>query len=72
MSIFNNLPEELSKNTKNAHRLYQKLHTLTSQEQADAELFYELAVKRTLSQMAYLEHTRVSHMLLKSTFESFQ
>ncbi|MCP1467167.1 hypothetical protein [Pseudomonas sp. S3E17] len=72
MSIFNSLPEELSKNAKNAHRLYKQRWALTSQEQADAKLFYELAVKSTLSQMAYLEHTRVSHMLLKSTFESFQ
>jgi hypothetical protein len=35
-------------------------------------LFYELAVRTTTAQMAFLEHTRVKHMLLKSTFESFQ
>jgi hypothetical protein len=72
MSLFNNLSHELSRSSSTAHRLYKLSASTASDEGVDAELFYELAVKNTLSQMAYLEHNRVSHMLLKSTFESFQ
>ena len=72
MSLSNNPSQELSRSSSIAHKLYKQSSSNGSKDGADAELFYELAVKNTLSQMAYLEHNRVSHMLLKSTFESFQ
>ncbi|MBK5435834.1 hypothetical protein JFV30_02865 [Pseudomonas sp. TH32] len=72
MSLFNDLSRELLRTSSTSHKLFKSSSGVAAQEGADAELFYELAVKSTVSQMAYLEHNRVEHMLLKSTFDSFQ
>ncbi|AIG04853.1 Uncharacterised protein [Pseudomonas fluorescens] len=38
----------------------------------DAELFYKLSEHIFFSDMAYHEQGRANHMMLKTTFESFQ
>ncbi|MBS7676129.1 hypothetical protein KIN13_22320, partial [Vibrio cholerae] len=71
MDFYNDLSRQLLKNSNNANKLYKK----TSDEMdsiEDSNLFYDLAIKATTTQMAYLEHNRANHMIIKNVFESFQ
>lgn len=72
MNFFKDLSHDLLKKSNTAHRLYEANSLAAGEDSSDSALFYELAVRTTTAQMAFLEHTRVKHMLLKSTFESFQ
>jgi hypothetical protein len=72
MDFFKDLSRDLLNNSNAAHKLYNSKSRAATGDPSDAAVFYELAVRTTTAQMAFLEHTRVKHMLLKSTFESFQ
>ena len=72
MNFSKDLSHDLLKKSNTAHRLYEANSLAAGEDSSDSTLFYELAVRTTTAQMAFLEHTRVKHMLLKSTFESFQ
>jgi hypothetical protein len=71
MDFFNDLSRQLLRNSDVAHKAYTSNIAEVSAHGSDAE-FFELAMKKTTTQMAYLEHNRVNHLLLKSAFESFQ
>lgn len=71
MDFYNDLSRQLLKNSSSANKLYKK----TSDEMGsteDSNLFFDLAVKATTTQMAYLEHNRANHLMIKNVFESFQ
>lgn len=71
MDFFNDLSRQLLRNSDVAHKSYTSNIAEVSAHGSDAE-FFELAMKKATTQMAYLEHNRVNHLLLKSVFESFQ
>lgn len=71
MDFYNDLSRQLLQNSSSAKKLYKK----TSDEMdsvEDSNLFFDLAVKATTTQMAYLEHNRANHLMIKNVFESFQ
>lgn len=72
MDFFKDLPRQLMNNSNAAHKLFKSSSEASLEEGADADLFFKLAVQSSTTQMAYLEHNRVNHLLLKSAFESFQ
>ncbi|BDB17533.1 hypothetical protein cym2001_08980 [Pseudomonas sp. CYM-20-01] len=72
MDFFSDLPRQLLNNSKRAHNTFKSTSLATQADDADADLFFELAVKKMTTQMSYLEHNRVNHLLLKNCFESFQ
>lgn len=71
MDFFNGLSGQLLRNSDAARKRYQQHSAEVAENGSDAE-FFELAMSKATTQMAYLEHNRVNHMLLKSVFESFQ
>lgn len=71
MDFFKDVSRQLLSNSNAAHKRF-KSTSGEPENSEDTNLFFELAVKSSTTQMAYLEHNRVKHMLLKSAFESFQ
>ena len=69
MDVYSDLSRQLLKNSNTASKAYQQT-TKEVDNSEDPYLFYELAVKATTAQMAYLEHNRTHHMLLKTVFVS--
>lgn len=72
MYFFNGLSRELS----NTGRTTEKNMNASAKEAedmgADADLFYKLAENTFLTDLAYHEQGRANHMMLKTTFDSFQ
>lgn len=71
MGSSNDLSLQLLNNSKRAHNTFQSTSLATMEGYSD-KLYFELAVKNMTTQMSYLEHNRVKHLLLKNCFESFQ
>ncbi|EZI25839.1 hypothetical protein PUN49_25430 [Pseudomonas extremaustralis] len=72
MDFYKDLSRQLLNNSTTAHKRFTSSSGEAMENSEDADYFFNLAVKSSTTQMAYLEHNRVNHLLLKSAFESFQ
>lgn len=72
MDFFKDLPRQLLNNNKVANQLFKSGAAEEDMNGEDADYFFNLAIRKTTTQMSYLEQNRVNHLLLKNAFESFQ
>jgi hypothetical protein len=72
MDFYNDLSRHLLKSSNSANKAYKTMSDEGIENNDDVNMFFDLAVKATTSQMAYLEHNRANHLMLKNVFESFQ
>lgn len=71
MDFYNGLSRQLLNNSSTAKKAYKKnLEDIETVQ--DSKLFFDLATKTVITKMAYLEHNRANHVMLKNVFESFQ
>ncbi|MEX5629213.1 hypothetical protein [Pseudomonas marginalis] len=71
MDFFDKLSRQLLKNNAVSDKRLRALVEMEEEDEEFAELFYNLALRRSASDMAYHEHKRATHLMYKSTFESF-
>ncbi len=71
MDFYNDLSRQLLKNSTTANKVLKKTSDVMESVE-DSHLFFDLAIKATTTQMAYLEQNRANHLMIKNVFESFQ
>ena len=71
MNFFNDLSRQLLRNSNVADIRSKASGGLDMGDEESAEQFYDLVVKRYSTNMAYHEYKRATHLMYKSTFESF-